>query len=257
MENKGVNLKPYFLQASKCANREIFGVFLFGSQNYNLSDARSDIDVYCILMPNNTDKKVIDSVEVMLPRKERIEFIDIRNFIYNLVEGNIVALELLVTPFYIINDKYKNLWDDMRSRANEIVYACPDKVFSNLKQHLAFNYLRYLADNAADEDLLEYKFAPKQAAHVVREYDLLNRYNSKEDAFSLFITNKRDFLLEMKRGKYGAALTRSIVLDCVKKVDILELQIFTPQADAESVKEYLFKTLSHIMAAGGVTFGAN
>jgi hypothetical protein len=60
----------------------------------------------------------MDSVEFILPTLERIEYVDIRRFLLDLVEGEIIALEILTTSFYVISDKYKSVWDFLRGHAN-------------------------------------------------------------------------------------------------------------------------------------------
>jgi hypothetical protein len=94
-----------------------------------------------------------------------------------------------------------------------------------MKQRIAFNYLRFLADDASEADKMEYHFSPKQASHVIRGYEMLCRYNLKEDIFAIFVTKKRDFIYSIKRGKYEKALTTSIVFDYAKKIDAFTLQL--------------------------------
>ena len=54
MERKTIieNMKHMAEMANIEASREVFGYFLYGSQNYDLADENSDIDMYCITVPS-------------------------------------------------------------------------------------------------------------------------------------------------------------------------------------------------------------
>lgn len=246
-----IDLKPYLVKAQKYTEKEIFGICLFGSQNYGLGDEMSDIDVYCLVLPNLEFSELMQQQEVLLENDERIEYIDIREFLLSLVAGNLKSLELLTTPFYIIKDQYKDVWEKLRSRANDIAYAHPEETFFGIKQHITQNFLRFFVQNANETDLKKYGYAPKQASHVMRGYEMLQKYNKMVDIYQLFYTDMREFLLAIKRGQHSEAFVISIVRDYAKKIDAIELQLPSDDKRKLEVKEFIFSLTKEILERRG------
>lgn len=220
-----IDLKPYFHEASRITNKEIFGIFLFGSQNYNLADEESDIDVYCLVFPDHDNSSLMAPEEYKMPNDERIEFIDIRTFLMNLIGGNLTYLELLTTSNYIVKSKYAFYWSQLRAHANDIAYADPENTFLEIKHFIVDNYIRFMTKAASPDNLKKYGFAPKQAAHVLRGYEILQRYNSREDVYKIFITERQPFIYSVKRAAFSEPMVNSIVADIVKKIDATKLML--------------------------------
>ena len=59
-----VDLSPYLEQAKKYTNKDIFGIFLYGSQNYGLNNAESDIDVRCLIFPDDQESPLIETIDI-------------------------------------------------------------------------------------------------------------------------------------------------------------------------------------------------
>ena len=91
---------------------QILGVFLYGSQNYDLDTPFSDVDTKAIYIP--TFEEVVFnqpiSKELHLPNGEHCEVKDIREFVKNLYKQNINFVEVLFTDYKVINELYKDLW---------------------------------------------------------------------------------------------------------------------------------------------------
>ena len=98
---------------------KIFGLFLQGSQNYNLDeysdDYMSDIDTKAIVIPSTNDLiHVIEySRTIVLPNNEHIDLKDIRTMFTMFRKQNTSYLELLFTDFKIINKKYIRWWESI------------------------------------------------------------------------------------------------------------------------------------------------
>lgn len=112
---------------------QIFGIFLFGSQNHNYDSWDSDIDTYCIVFD-----PTITLNQIMLPGEERIYFLDYIELLARL-EGQIVDyFEILDTKYYYVNHQYQNLWDYIKKYRNQILYYHPEVAIEMWEE--VFNY---------------------------------------------------------------------------------------------------------------------
>lgn len=91
---------------------EIVGLFLQGSQNYELDYEDSDIDTKAIVLPKFNDfvlnaKPV--SFTYIMENEEHIDIKDIRVIFDTFLKQNINYIEILFTKYKIINPKYQEL----------------------------------------------------------------------------------------------------------------------------------------------------
>lgn len=100
------------LLAHGIEEKNILGIFLYGSQNYLCDTEGSDIDTKCIYIPTFKEavlgKKRVK--EYHLSNGEHCELMDIRHFIDNLKKQNINFVEVLYTKHCWINPLYWKLW---------------------------------------------------------------------------------------------------------------------------------------------------
>lgn len=96
-------------------NKErILGIFLYGSQNYDLATKDSDVDTKVIILPSFSDmclKKEWLSKEYVLDNGEHIVVKDIRDYAKNLFKQNINFVELLFTEYKWVNPRYEELFN--------------------------------------------------------------------------------------------------------------------------------------------------
>lgn len=85
---------------------EVLGVFMVGSQNYELDIENSDIDTKAIVIPKINDivlNKQPESRLIVLENSEHIEVKDIREMFKCLLKQNINFLEILFSKSSYIN----------------------------------------------------------------------------------------------------------------------------------------------------------
>ena len=79
---------------------------------------KSDIDTKVIVIPSLEDvvmnKKPISTTHV-LPNNEHLDIKDIRLYFDNFKKQNINFIEILFSPYYIVNPKYRDLWEETAS----------------------------------------------------------------------------------------------------------------------------------------------
>ena len=98
---------------SDFSNNEIVGCFLQGSQNYRLDYEGSDIDTKLIVVPSFKDiclnRKPVSTTHVRA-NDEHTDWKDIRLYMETFRKQNLNFLEILFTPYAIINSIYKDQW---------------------------------------------------------------------------------------------------------------------------------------------------
>lgn len=94
---------------------DILGVFLYGSQNYNMATDDSDVDTIAIIIPSLKEailNKKIFVKEYTLPNGEHCIVMDVRHYFTSMKKQNINFVEILFTDYNIINPDYKIIWDE-------------------------------------------------------------------------------------------------------------------------------------------------
>lgn len=84
-------------------NPNFIGLFLFGSQNYNLSSEESDIDCILLLRDSTGFSKEVST------KYGKIKIYSLESFIKLLSRGIPQAYEILYTKYQIVNPVYKTI----------------------------------------------------------------------------------------------------------------------------------------------------
>ena len=108
-------VNEHYIEALKYFDKShIVGIFLQGSQNYDLSTKNSDVDTKLIVTPTVDDfvynRKPVSTTHVR-DNNEHIDFKDIRLYIDTFKKQNLNFMEILFTDYYVINSLYKTYWD--------------------------------------------------------------------------------------------------------------------------------------------------
>ena len=171
----------------------IIGVFLYGSQNYNMDGPNSDVDTKCLIVPSFEEiafnKKAV-SYEYHFDNGEHMKIIDIREFLKLLKKQNPNDLEILFTKYCVRNNTYGRIWYYLWSHREEVAHYRP---------HSAVDTIRHMA-NSEMHQMEKRGFNTKSLALVLR----LGRM-ARDCLFCKFyenalISDEADFF---KRVKYG------------------------------------------------------
>lgn len=212
---------------------EVLGAFLFGSQNYNLADELSDIDVKVIIVPSLRDiieKKNPASTTLVLEDDSHIDLKDIRIMFECYLKQNVNFLETLFTPFFIINSKYQEEWD--RISYNESIpyydiYRGVQAIFGDMKNK--YKSLYKLSPHT-QSDIEKYGYSLKDFHHIKRLEDFLPRYVKGEEKYVDILIPKN---LEEVRGYKRKALTLNQV-EVLSKIAIEKTQELVNSLNSES-----------------------
>lgn len=166
---------------------------LYGSQNYNLDDDESDIDVKAIIMPSLHDiifrKVTSKTIEC---EKGNIDVKDLLTFYDVIKKGNFSYIESIQTQ-YSIGDKYiKNLFSQFEVNKKSVLGAMYEK-----RKALTHEYPSKV------EEFEKWGYDPKQHHHILRLYDLLefNLMNNSNRSYLTYSYEepRRMELIEYKR----------------------------------------------------------
>ena len=203
----------------------IVGIFLQGSQNYNLDYEGSDVDTKLIVCPTFKEiafnKKPISTTHIM-ENNEHIDFKDIRLYINEFRKQNINFLEILFTQYCWINPKYFTYWDSLINYRESI---------GRYNQYRAINAMRGMAyekfsqmekpmpHNAANIE--KYGYEAKQLSHIMRLDDFVEKYIADMSFKSCLIPSNRDEIMKAKLGDYSLDYARDIAQEHLKHIDEL------------------------------------
>lgn len=170
---------------------KVIYIGLYGSQNYNVSDEISDIDVKAIILPSLHDiifRKVtsttIECENGSIDVKDLITFYDV------IKKGDFSYIEAIDTE-YSIGDKYiKNLFKQFRPNLKSILGAMYEK-----RKALTHEY------PSKKEEFKKWGFDPKQFHHIIRLLELLK--SKTDNSYLVYNNAKGEIMLKIKRNAYN------------------------------------------------------
>ena len=150
----------------------ILGIFYQGSGNYGLDVENSDVDTKLIVLPTVDEivfnKKPISTTHIR-ENDEHIDLKDVRLYFQTFYKQNLNFLEILFTPYFIINPNYQNLWEHVVEHREEIARL---NIVRGLKSMKGIALEKYHAMEhlyPSKIDIIEkYGYDPKQLHHIAR-----------------------------------------------------------------------------------------
>lgn len=208
---------------SKYPDHDWFVICLQGSQNYGLADEDSDIDSKLLLIPSFesvTLNKSAISHTIIMDNDEHCDVKDVREYFRIFRKQNINFVEILFTDYWIVNEKYTDLWLELRRRAEELArynpYAavsCMEGMASEKLHALCHEYPSCLYW------IETYGYSPKQLSHLLRIKYFLDEYTSNKsykDCIYLEDSTKRERIMQIKRT--GLNLTKECAVELAEDI---------------------------------------
>ena len=180
----------------------VVGVFLYGSQNYELDYSGSDVDSKAIVLPNLDDivlNRQPVSTTVDMENGCLCDVKDIRKMFECFKKQNINFIELLFTQYYVLNPIYKDLYMPMLDNA-EMIARYNNYAGINCMCGMAlekFNALTHPYPSIKDK-IEKWGYDPKQLHHILRLKDFIVRYCNGEEYRNILIPNNKEYLLKIK-----------------------------------------------------------
>ena len=185
---------------------ELVGIFLQGSQNYELDYENSDIDCKAIILPKFNDfvlnSKMVSTTSV-LENNEHIDIKDIRLMFDCFKKQNINFVEILFTKYKIINPKYKDFYNTLIEN-NELIAHYNNYASINCISGMSMEKYKALEHPypATIDKIEKYGYDPKQLHHIIRLHEFITRYISGEKYEDCLISERKNYLIEVKKGLY-------------------------------------------------------
>ena len=189
-------------------NLELFGIFIQGSQNYNLdihtNEYKSDIDTKAIVIPSLEDvvmnKKPISTTHI-LPNNEHLDVKDIRLYFDNFKKQNINFIEILFACHKGINKEYLDLYQLLEENREDIAHyntnqalRCMAGMSMEKKKALCHPY------PTLKEKIEKYGYDGKQLHHIIRLFDFITCY-CLDGTFQQCLTDYQPHKEEMMKAK--------------------------------------------------------
>lgn len=216
---------------------QIIGIFLQGSQNYGLELPTSDIDTKLIVAPSFEEiamnTKPVSTTHIRA-NEEHIDFKDIRLYMQTFRKQNLNFLEILFTPFYIINPKYKDEWMRLVNARESIANFNRYRGVQSMKGiALEKFYAMEHPYPSKLEILAKYGYDPKQLHHLLRVEDYLERYIAGESYEKCLRPADPDYLIAVKLGIYSLDEAREVGLRAMLNVNHMAEEFYAKNENIE------------------------
>lgn len=235
---------------------ETVGIFLQGSQNYNLDTEESDIDSKVIVVPKFDDfllnKKPVSHTHIM-ENDEHVDFKDIRLMFNCFKKQNINFIEILFTDYYILNPEYEQYWLHLRDFAENIAIYDVARSLSGILG-MAYEKKKALTHPYPTTawKIEKYGYDPKQLHHILRLREFIERYVSGEPYAQCLQSEMREDLTEVKQGMYTleeAIKYATANVEAIKKIKDGYIETHPELKKDESIEKILNQTMSNIIKA--------
>lgn len=157
----------------------VIAIFLYGSQNYELSTDSSDIDLKAIIAPTLNDivlgkKLVSTTIEI---NEGLCDIKDIRSMMNCWKKQNVNFIELLFTKYRWINPEYKEILQPLFIHNEEIAHYDEDKALKCIRGMQMEKYHALFKDYPSQKEVIKkYGYSAKQLHHIWRLWDLTSKY---------------------------------------------------------------------------------
>ena len=202
---------------------KVLGVFLQGSQNYDLDYEGSDIDTKAIILPTFEDivlnHKPVSTTHIR-EDNTHIDLKDIRLMWECFRKQNINFLEILFTDYFVVGHDYCGHWESMRKIAEDIAhynnYAAINCIAGMVFEKRAALCHPY---PTLKDKIEKHGFDNKQLHHIVRCTEFLKRYIAGVPYEHCLLPLNPEYLIELK-SEYKLSLdeAKAIADSCVEEV---------------------------------------
>lgn len=244
-EKKILETLNYYIQELRNRGYKVIYIALYGSQNYNVDDEKSDIDAKAIVLPTLKDIIHRQPISAKLETEfGNVDYKDIITFNNVIRKGNFSYIEAIHSHYRIgdlktidrlfgnIKVNYKSVIGGMKEKRKALTHEYPSK----------------------KEEFKQFNCDPKQFHHIIRLWDVLQK-DLKENKNLSFLTydneKQRKYMIDLKR-KLVYPLEETIATaDAIITVAEIELyRVFPnykyePIDNLEAVDEYIEKMIRY------------
>jgi predicted nucleotidyltransferase len=231
----------------------IVGLFYQGSGNYGLDTPTSDVDTKLIVTPTfhelAMNKQPVSTTHVRA-NDEHIDFKDVRLYIQTFRKQNLNFLEILFTPYAIVNPLYKVEWDRLVEAREEITHYDSVRAIKSM-QGVAYTKYKQLENESPShiEAIKKFGYSPKELHHLFRVEEYISRYIVGESYADCLLSRQAEYLKRVKEGFFtldDARFMAKVSIDTIDKMCAEFLETCNPAVN-EDVNELLDDVQYNIM----------
>lgn len=140
--------------------KNIIGIFLFGSQNYGTDIETSDIDSKCLIIPTEEQlflNEKVNNQTLFLDNNEQCSIVDIREYIKMVKKQSINFVEILFTDYYLINPKYRWIWKQFTTCKESFAYYSISQTLSSISNQALNTLKRYYNHTEENKEIYNVK----------------------------------------------------------------------------------------------------
>ena len=211
MKNKIINKLWEYHRFLTDKGYDVLYIGLYGSQNYNLHDINSDIDVRAIVMPTLKDLIFRKNISVVY-EVENSGAIDVKDLItyYSVIKkGNLAFIEPMHTDYWIGDEYIRELFKNISANPMAVLGTMFEK-----QKVLTHEY------PSKKDEFEKFGFDPKQLHHIIRLYDILwHNYDTyKNGAIKDSFINyqeeiTRQYMLRVKRNNGNCIISKEEAIE--------------------------------------------
>ena len=230
----------------------VVGIFLYGSQNYNLDYEGSDIDLKAIVIPSINDivfnnKPVSTTIDIP---DGLCDIKDIRLMVQSWRKQNVNFMELLFTEYSYVNPLFYEFFRPLLAARETIVRYNEKRAVDCLRGFVYEKYYRLFKDTPSQHDeVTKYGYAAKQRVHMERLASLLEHYMKREPSTECLMVSpeERQKWIDLKTYSPSPLSVDEVKERSQKVIEIVEDNIlnaekyygFTPSPQNEEVDKIL------------------
>lgn len=203
-------------------SNQIIFCALQGSQNYNLDVEGSDIDTKLIVVPSLEDlifnHKAVSTTHVRL-NNEHTDWKDIRLMFQTFRKQNLNFVEILYSPWVIINQTYYDEILPLFTNRDLIGFYSKTKAVQTMKGIALNKYDAMEKQTPAHEaEMKKFGYSPKELHHLIRITDFMYKYTKETYTYEeCLIPNDTNNLIWIKKGGLSLAEAR-VTADRYRKI---------------------------------------
>ena len=230
----------------------VVGIFLYGSQNYNLNYEGSDIDLKAIVIPSINDivfnnKPISTTIDIP---DGLCDIKDIRLMVQSWRKQNVNFMELLFTEYSYVNPLFYEFFRPLLAAREMIVRYNEKRAVDCLRGFVYEKYYRLFKDTPSQhEEITKYGYAAKQLVHMERLASLLEHYMKREPYMECLMVSpeERQKWIDLKTYSPNPLSVDEVRERSQKVIEIVEDNIlnaekyygFTPSPQNEEVDRIL------------------
>lgn len=232
----------------------VVGIFLYGSQNYNLDYEGSDIDLKAIVIPSINDivfnnKPISTTIDIP---DGLCDIKDIRLMVQSWKKQNVNFMELLFTEYSYVNPLFYEFFRPLLAARETIVRYNEKRAVDGLRGFVYEKYYRLFKDTPSQHgEITKYGYVAKQLVHMERLASLLEHYMKREPYMECLMVSpeERQRWINLKTYSPNPLSIDEVKERSQKVIEIVEDNIlnaekyygFTPSSQNEEVDK-IFNT---------------